>query len=647
MSADLGVPDVAKEPAHVSIPPDNRGQWPDPNSPRDPDTNQQQPTDGPPYEPPAAESEPQVSYNADQFGEPDATRIDASSPADQQQSGYGDQQSGGYGDQQQSGYGDQQYSAYSGPPTGGYGAQPDYGAPTGGYPAQTGGYPEQTVGYPPQPGGYDTATGSYPAQGTGYGDPQAPGGYPATGAQPAQPQWGGPAQTPPKSKSKKPLLIGAGVLVAVAAVVIGLLVFTGFDGIRNGKGEIKNAAQFLSETKSQWEAGLPKDGIEVSKDAACYYVINGRDEITNEVACGPARRASTGEGEVWDIFYFKVTGSGDNQTATEPGSPKTAQKAPGGENKLVTVEGDEPADDGLDIKEPPLPRAEANGVWANDAFVIDDKAKSTEAELDDDPRLVGPGAELTIDSITEVDAATIDEVLMQAAEDQRFYLVAVTGGSGSVGEYAINEIAFDLDGELVSTGLDPSYMGSAEFLVSVPEGGDSSLVLDSDGHQQTLSLADGKRADDPTTASYYTDNPEPTVTVGQPASFPATASSAGDQFSLEMTIDDATLQPYTTSDSWAPDGQVWLTVNFSHSATAETQGSAYNLYEIDCSGSTIDGGSVSSCVSSGGGSGELVASVPAGTTSLTLNLTPTINAYATGLPDATVTFTAVPITITF
>ena len=44
---------------------------------------------------------------------------------------------------------------------------------------------------------------------------------------------------------------------------------------------------------------------------------------------------------------------------------------------------------------------------------------------------------------------------------------------------------------------------------------------------------------------------------------------------------------------------------------------------------------------------DVVASVPAGTTSLTLNLTPTINAYATGLPDATVTFTAVPITITF
>lgn len=640
----------------MSIPPDNRGQWPDPNSPRDPDPGQQQP-----------ESEPQVSYNADQFSEPDATRTDAPSPTSDQPSG--DQPTGSQpmSDQPSGGYGEQQ-SGYSGPPTGGYGVQPDYGAQTGGYPAQTGGYPAQTGGYEAQTGGYpaqtggydaqqgayaaspgpyDAPTGGYPAQAGGYGDQPPTGGYPAqTGAQPEQPQWGGPAQTPPKSRSKKPLLIGAGVLVVVAAVVAGLLVFTGFSGIQNSKGEIKNAAQFLKDTKSQWESELPEDGIEVSSKADCYYVINGRDEITNEVACGPARRASTGEGEVWDIYYFKVSGSGDNQTASEPGSPKTAQKAPGGENRLVTVEGDEPADDGLDIKEPPLPRADPNGVWTSDQYVVDDKAKSTEAELDDDPRLVGPGAELTIDSITEVDAATIDEVLMQAAEDQRFYLVAVTGSSGSVGEYATNEIAFDLDGEVVSTGLDPAYMGSAEFLVSVPEGGDSSLVLDSDGHQQKLSLADGKRGDDPTTASYYTDDPEPSVTLGTPASFPAAAADTGDQFSLYMTVDDATLQPYTVIDSWADEGQVWLTINFGHLASTASA-SNYSSYELDCTGSTIDGGSITYCSSTGGGTGQLVASVPAGTTSFVLNLTPTVVAMGDGLPDSTVTFTAVPITITF
>ncbi|GAB3295087.1 hypothetical protein EK0264_13905 [Epidermidibacterium keratini] len=571
----------------MTNPPDNRGQWQDPNSPGSGD-------------------EPQVSYNADQFGDDDVTRTDSSAGA-----------------QQPTEYGTQQYPQYPPPQT-------------GGYPAQTGGYPAQT--------------GGYPAQSGGYGDQPSSGGYPATGAQPGQPQWGGPggpATTPPKGKSKKPLLIGAGVLVAVAAVVIGLLVFTGFGGIQNGKGEIKNAAQFLTDTKSQWESELPDDGIEVSKKAGCYYVINGRDEITNEVACGPARRASTGEGEVWDMYYFTVTGSGDNQTASDPGSLKTGQKAPSGESKLVTVEGDAPSDDGLALKEPPLPRVDANSVWFDDQYVIDDKSKGAEIELDGDPRLVGPGAEVTIDSITEVDAATIDDKLMQAAEDQKFLLVAISGGTGNVSEYATNEVTFDLDGESVGTGLDPSYMSSTELLISVPEGGDSSLVLDSDGHQQSLSLTDGKRGDDPATASYYTDNPEPTVSVGQPASFPATASSAGDQFSLEMTIDDATLQPYTEIDSWAPDGQVWMTVNFTHAATIQTAGSGYSQYQIDCTGSTIDGGTIALCTSTGGGSGQLVASVPAGTASLTINMTPTLTAVASGLPDATVTYAAVPVTITF
>ncbi|PRZ41933.1 hypothetical protein CLV47_10760 [Antricoccus suffuscus] len=512
-----------------------------------------------------------------------------------------------------------------------------FGPPSGGFPVQgppSGGYPVQG---PPSSG--------YPVQGP------PSGGYPAPGPQAGfnQPMYGQQTtmfnEPPKKKRSNKGLWIGAGAVVVVAAVVASYFVFIKFGGINDDKGEVANAKSFLSSTEKTWRDGLPKDGINTSKDAGCFYVLNKDDKISGQVACGPARRSSTEAGKVWDVYPFKTSTNSGKQRAGDLGKVKVSQGKPVG--TLVTAAGDEPADDGKDLKEPPLPEADSHGVWS-DKVKLDDKAKGDSVKLDDTSALIFPGVEMTVSNVVEYKSAAIDGKLSQPAKDEKFLAVTFSQDSGSVSGSTAPALGFDLDdkiykSDVVLSGYDPEMT----VLVSVPKKGESALVLDADGHQQSIDLATGKRVANPNFDIFY--QPESTVSPASALTYPQVPVADGLTASMDATVNSATLSGYDDKLGWPDEGKSWLTVEVGQSVTlySASGNSGYTSYTLDCTSSTIDGGvTPSSCDPVGGGVYSMVFAAPIGTKQFTVTFNAAITATAAGLPDLTFSFTGQSAAIT-
>ena len=481
-------------------------------------------------------------------------------------------------------------------------------------------------GYPPQFGG--PATGPHAIA------------YPPTGP-------GGTAARPGRGK-KKPLLLGLGALVVVGLLVVGYFVFLAFPGIENSRGAIKNAKGFVSTATATWQSSLPEEGITVGKDAGCYYVLNDKDEITNQLACGPALRAGSEKGAVWDYYHFEVDGNGDNQQAKDLSEePEVGQPAPDN-GSIVDVDGNEP-DDGSNLEEPPLPKAEEHGVWMADAFAVDEASKGNAVELGADPRLVSPGVQVVVSSITEYSVATIEGQPAQAADGQKLFVITLTGDAGPVSGSLPTTLDFDLNGTQVSGSSSPATLGETQILVSVPSSGKSNLVLNSDGHQQMLNLADGERAQDATTELFYTGTPEPSVTLTEVINFPPTSITATEAFALNIAFVSARMTPHDEVYGWAPAGQHWLVVEMTTDGVTSAEVSSFQYYAIDCTTSTVNGGTTKSCESDPGGSqtATWVVAVTPGTKSFSGNFIATMNAWGDAQADAFGGFGPAPVSISF
>ena len=590
--------------------PDDPYRWADPNQPDGSVGNQ-------PQEPVTGST---VSYNAAAFTDDQDQSRPAVAPSSGQYPAQQVPASGSYPAQQVPASGS--FPAQQGPGSG------SFGAPTSG-------------SYPAQPS-YGTASGSHPAQG-GY---PAQGFGPQSASYPAQP--GGPGTPGAAKKSNKPLLLGLGALLVVALLVVGYFVFFSFSGIHNSKGDIKNAKSFLNQAASTWKDSLPEEGITQAKKPGCYYVLGKSDNITNQIACGPARRAASEKGAVWDYYHFTTTGSGDNQQATDLTEQEVGKKAPTS-GSLVTADGAGPDEDGADLKKPPLPKAEKNGVWVVDQFAVDEKSKGNAVALDSDPRLVAPGVQVVVGSITEYSMVAIDGKPSQAADGQKLFVVELTGDEGAVSGSLSSTLSFDLNGTTVETDVSPESLGASTFLVSVPTKGTSKVVLDSEGHQQYLDLSTGAREEDKTTEIYYTGTPEPKATLSDTLNFPATSITPTEAFALSIAFYEATLTPYDPIIGWAPPGQHWLVVTMGTDGVTSATESAFQYYSIDCTATTVAGGTMKSCGSDGdtAETATLVVAVAPGTKQFSVNFAATLNAWGASQPDAYGGFGPAPIAINF
>lgn len=468
-------------------------------------------------------------------------------------------------------------SGQSGPPTHGYGSQPW----TGSQPAS-----------PSQPWtGSQPATGSQPWTGS---QPTA-GSQPWTGAQQSydSPSWQQPptqqpwSQQPEAPKKRSPWVwIAPLAALLVAALVVTLLVVGGDPGVKDGDREIKNASSFASSQAKTWKSALPKKGINLSDDAGCFYLADkDSEEVTKKLACGPVRRPQTSESEVWDLYTYEVNPSGkDTATAENPSDqPEQAQKLPAG-TILIDGDGAESDVDGSGLKEPEIPRLDADSVIATGDYEVAPEDAGEAMSQPGENSITGLGTEFGVSSITEYKQAIVDGAISRAAHDQKLYVVAVEQSYAANNLSGTNEAALKVGDNEVA--IDSS--GNGQYLISAGDDTDLKLTVVSEGKTQTLDLRTGQRSGDPGTEALYGSSIEKSSSPGTKIDVPPATGPDGTSYDVIITVDTVTTAPYKDGSGWAPDGQVFLTIDLSSEGTTSSTAAAY--FNLDCAATTINEG---------------------------------------------------------
>lgn len=378
-----------------------------------------------------------------------------------------------------------------------------------------------------------------------------------------------PGQPPRRSGTPKALVaVGVAVVLVIAIVAIGTLVSGG--GIRSDQGRITNAEEFLDDAEQEWRAELPAEGVAVSDDAACFFVIGSDDETTGEVACGGVRRHDADAEHVWDVGSFDAFDSGDGVEASYFYLEESSVERPSG--TLRDGSGEEAPGDVDDVEAPTLPQADAGLV------VPDFDAESVEltdaVEPGDAGRVRVPGALVEITSVATVaaiqprDSYDPDDVPEAPADGESFRVVdyTVTATEGVDASYDDRtSVELDTGADQVAVADLDLYGTEVTLLVSAPEG--ASLVFVSDGHEQRVDLATGERAPDPVADTYY--RPGIDQEVAQQQRWPdRQVRLDGEQadVTLETTVESVHLTPYLSTEleaseqGWAADDTAWLVI---------------------------------------------------------------------------------------
>lgn len=476
------------------------------------------------------------------------------------------------------------------------------------YPQTGPSYPQDGAAYPPTDPGY----GQYPSAASGTSQlytPGEPGGW-----QQGAPGGAWPQQPPPRKKSSWWKWAVPLAALLAAALVVTLLVVGGDPGVKDGDRDITNAKAFADDQRKAWEDTLPKRGIAKSDDAGCYYLADEEsEEVTKKLACGPVRRPMTKDTEVWDIYAYTVQpGSKEGEaTAGEPDEqPQKAQPLPGG-TILVNGDGKQVEIDGKDLKEPEIPKADPNMVWDAAAYTVADGDAGDQAPTSGQANVAGLGSQYNVDSLVEYKAATVDDSITHPADGQKLYVLTLSSGTAPNPWSGTNTLTLKAGDQEHS--IPEPAKAAASFLVSAPDGGPFELVVDSAGKKQTLNLLTGERTGDPGTEALYTDGSGKSSSPGTKITLPRASQSNGVYYDITVTVDSVSTIPY--QDGWAPDGQVFLTMQISSSGTTNSVTDVY--YNLDCAATTINEGTVT-CTPGNLGTATISGSAAAGP-AVTLN----------------------------
>lgn len=115
------------------------------------------------------------------------------------------------------------------------------------------------------------------------------------------------------------------------------------------------------------------------------------------------------------------------------------------------------------------------------------------------------------------------------------------------------------------------------ILVSVPQAGESALTISSEGHDQSVDVLTGERAEDEVAAGYYRE-----VTLQDlNHTFPVDSQhlvlqhelledhQGEAEVSFDLRVNSVVLSAWTPADGWAAPGEAWLVVDWGHSILAE------------------------------------------------------------------------------
>jgi len=440
-----------------------------------------------------------------------------------------------------------------------------------------------------------------------------------------------------------------GALLLAAVIILGVRLLGG-SAIQTAQGDVDNADEFLSTVTQDWTSSLPQEYITLSDDPQCYYVLDDEGLVTEEIACGGARRAAVADGAVWDLWEFTAWTDSDG-TITAADASATEQSVTRPRGTLVDASGDEAPDGIADLEAPPLPHAEAGVILPE---VVDDLSLVDEVKPGDAGTVITPAGTLTISSIATVE--TVDaSILEQEAEDEAASVFQPAEGE----EFRVVEYSFEPSETEADAALTLDHAGQqdqiaqlvesdrgwgapegaqARFLASVPTDGEAQLVVSSDGHDQRIDLSTGERVKDPVAQTYYRDVTQQdinkTFTLDD-KDIEVKDEDEPETLATELSVSSAQITPYAPEGSgaegWAEEGKAWLLLHFTNSA--EVDGYRYDTTDVTIDWSVTSGEETtegSTKFEDGYGNTDGIAAIPVPAEATKISVAPTLTVTVEG-----------------
>lgn len=451
---------------------------------------------------------------------------------------------------------------------------------------------------------------------------------------------------------------------------------------------VENAEEFLEDVSSDWRETLPEENVEIADEAGCFFVLDGDEAVTDELACGGYRLAGAEADEGWDVGQLQIRENSDNEFHAQLASEGFADMdigtaRPSGD--VVDASGDAAPESLDDLDAPEMPTAES-GITVVDHEALDSLETSEDIDVseglirttagdleitsistveelplegDVERNLGGDGSESEFDEDdtdgtedtddteaygTDQDGTSdvaFGELPHAAAEGETFYLVDATfepaesspdvSPSVTLNTGGQQAELFTLDG---GDGWGQPESEDYTFLVSAQADDGDHLQISADGHDQGFNLAAGERGDAGVAATYYRDVTQQDLQHEYSFADQDVALTDGeDEFDAEISFDthlmEAQIVPYSAEQGWADEGNMWLAVDFYSSLEADSW--TWSLEEAEFSVSVDHGADTASSsdsevITREGTSEEflMMLQVPADATSFTI--TPSLSA---------------------
>lgn len=283
--------------------------------------------------------------------------------------------------------------------------------------------------------------------------------------------------------------------------------------------------------------------------------------------------------------------------------------------------------------------------------------------------IITPAGTLAVEEVEVVESVPAAEVGLtearegeqaQPAEGEEFRILTLSFAPDAATQ-GYGDDVLDVDATLalnvagVQSHLnDLTEQQDLRILFSVPQGGDNTLTVSSEGHDQSIDLLTGERVEDEIAAGYYREvtNQDLNHTFEVDDSRVPFKQTNGPEAEYEATVEydlrvnSVSLAAWTPQEGWAAAGEAWLVVNWAHEISGDSGvgGVGTDINDIDVTLTTTVGGqTMEDSVKDTGGrrsnSAESVTvlAVPIDTVDVQLSLAGTAKYELTGASNHSIT----------
>lgn len=207
--------------------------------------------------------------------------------------------------------------------------------------------------------------------------------------------------------------------------------------------------------------------------------------------------------------------------------------------------------------------------------------------------VITPAGTLTVESVEKVETVPSAEIGLQgesgdevarAADGEEFRILSMSftpvPATQAFGDEKLEvDAALALNVGGVQQHLhDLTDQRDYRILVSVPQGGGSSLTVSSEGHDQSVDVLTGERVDDDVAAGYYREVTKQDLNH----TFPTAKGTVGfrqdhgDEKEYEARVDydlrinSVSLAAWSAEDGWASPGEAWMIIEWAYELSGDT-----------------------------------------------------------------------------